>query len=179
MPGNKQHGQHHAGLALPAQGAKVRLRPHGHVPPATRPALQAVDGGRRVDGVEEGHGDERGDEADGGRGEAGDGMGASLASELSIGHDDEHAPSNESLGRPQVEPRRPQLQEEVGRQIRLVVDDEPVGRDAEDGDAGGQGEEREGDAGAVDEAEEAQLGLVLDFALGVLGLDLEVGRGQN
>lgn len=60
----------------------MRLSGRGHGGPAARPALEAVDGGRGVDGVEEGHGDERGNEANGRGGNAGDCVGTSQAAKL-------------------------------------------------------------------------------------------------
>lgn len=55
-----------------------------------------------------------------------------------------------------------------------MVDKQPVGRNAQDGDAGRQGQDRQGDSRVVDNAEEAVLGLQLGVALGVLRFDFVV-----
>lgn len=79
---NQQHREYDAGLALFAQGAKVRLGGRGHGGPAACPALEAIDGGRGVDGVKERHGDERGNEANSRRSNAGNCVGSSQTAKL-------------------------------------------------------------------------------------------------
>lgn len=70
LDGYEDDGQVQRGLTLAAEGAEVRLGPHVGVAPAAAPALQRVDRGGGVDGVEEGHADQRGREPDEGRHEA-------------------------------------------------------------------------------------------------------------
>lgn len=62
-------GQHNRRPVRVAQGPKVRLSGHGDRLPAAGPAEQGVGGGGGVDSVEEDDGDERGCEAEQGRGE--------------------------------------------------------------------------------------------------------------
>lgn len=64
LDGHEDDGEVQRGLALAAQGAEVRLGPHVGVAPAAAPALQRVDRGGGVDGVEEGHANQRGREPD-------------------------------------------------------------------------------------------------------------------
>jgi hypothetical protein len=88
-----------------------------------------------------------------------------------IRNNDDGAPRDQRVRRSQVKIGRPQRQQELGRHVRVVVDEQGIGREAQGGDGGGQAHGRQEDPGRVDEAEEAGLGLVVEL----LGLNLELG----
>lgn len=89
-----------------------------------------------------------------------------------VGDKDDGAADDERHRRPDVELVRPKGQKEVRRDMRLLIDTECVGRDAEDGQAHQKRQRCGAHPGAVDDADRAHLGLEVE----ILGVGLEGRR---
>ena len=92
-----------------------------------------------------------------------------------VGDEDDGAGDDEGDGWADVEAVGPERQEEVGREVGVVVDAEHVGRDGEDGRAHEQGERVGAGQGGVEGADGAHLGLEVE----VLRVGVEGGRRRR